>query len=101
VRARVLTSISHGLKNGHGRIKWPYKTRAPASQLFPLLNLPFHFGFESRRLHSRIRGVNRGFATISQQISQLIKGLGLKFSLALTAAGPLKTCFVRRNRDEG
>jgi hypothetical protein len=26
VRARVLTSVSHDLKNGHGRIKWPYKS---------------------------------------------------------------------------
>jgi len=35
------------LKNGHGRTKLE---RPPAS-FFPSLNLPFHFGFESRRLH--------------------------------------------------
>jgi hypothetical protein len=34
VLARVLTSISHALKNGHGRIKWPYKTHIEGTTRF-------------------------------------------------------------------
>jgi hypothetical protein len=52
-----------------GRIKWPYKTRAPTSQLFAPLKLRFHFGFEPRRLRSRMSRAQRDLRQFRDRFS--------------------------------
>ena len=71
MRARVLTTTSHDLKNDHGRIKWPYKgtalLEAEGTSVSPRVRIPpspFAYGtaVEKVKVKLKVTGRSRDLA---------------------------------------